>query len=243
MTEAFNLMIIGRTGCGKTRYMLDMLEKDYFGYFDYIFLICPTYFWNKTYQNWKYKDSKKFYPLPCKQDSVEKILKYIVEIYKGTNSLIILDDCAAIQTVKNRTSELVKVAFHAKHYELSSIVITQQMTSIAKPYRENATKLLTFYNPSRKDMKAIVDEFLGDDITKEECEDIIRKLRNNKYVRLEILACEPYTHQVIGPLGKNERANFLHFALHLGNSSSYPHVNHRIMRISNSCDHGQTYHA
>ena len=130
------------TNCGKTYYLLDMLEKEYFGHFDYIFLICPTYFWNKTYQEW-IQDSEKFYPLPCDQDSVDDFLKYIVNNFKGTNSLIILDDCAATQVVKNRVSELVKLAFSARHYGLSTIVLTQQMTSIAKPYRENISKLVS----------------------------------------------------------------------------------------------------
>ena len=82
-------------------------------------------------------NSEKFYPLPCDQNSVDDFLKYIVDNFKGTNSLIILDDCAATQIVINRVSELVNLAFFARHYGLSTIVLTQQMTSIAKPYREN----------------------------------------------------------------------------------------------------------
>jgi hypothetical protein len=30
---------------------------------------------------------------------------------------------------------------------ISTIVLTQHLTSIAKPYRENISKLVTFYNP------------------------------------------------------------------------------------------------
>lgn len=69
------------------------------------------------------------------------ILKYIVDIYKGSNSLIILDNCTACQDVKYRTSDLVKVCFSAWQYNLSTVVITQQLTSIAKPYQENICKL------------------------------------------------------------------------------------------------------
>ncbi len=195
METPFNTMIVGLTGCGKTYYLLDMLEKEYFGHFSYIFLICPTYFWNKTYQEWIYKDSEKFYPLPCDQNSVDDFLKYIVDNFKGTNSLIILDDCAATQIVKNRVSELVNLAFSARHYRLSTIVITQQMTSIAKPYIENISKLVTFYNPSKKDMQTITDEFLN--VDKEEVRDIVKELKNNKYARLEILLRHPFTHEVV----------------------------------------------
>ena len=54
------------------------------------------------------------------------------------------------KNVKNRTSELVKLGFSARHYNLSIVVITQQLTSIAKPFRENISKLVTFYNPNKK---------------------------------------------------------------------------------------------
>lgn len=120
----FNMIIVGMTGCEKTYYLLRMLEDNYKDHFEYIFLICPTYLYNKTYQEWKYKDDKKFLPIPCDQDHVEGFLKYITNIYSETNSLIILDDCASSQSVKNRTSEMVRLAFSARHYGLSTIVIT-----------------------------------------------------------------------------------------------------------------------
>ncbi len=192
----FNMMIVGMTGCGKTYYLLDMLVKDYFKHFDYIFLICPTYNWNETYQEWIYKDGEKFYPIPCDQNSVEDFIKYIVDNFKGTNSLIILDDCAATQAVKNRTSELVNLAFSARHYGFSTIVITQQLTSITKPYRDNMSKLVIFYNPHGGDMQQI-NKFLR--MSKEEINDIDQRLKNNDYARLEIFLRKPYTHEVIIP--------------------------------------------
>ncbi len=172
----FNMMIVGMTGCGKTHYLLNMLEEEYFGHFEYIFLICPTYIWNKTYQEWIHKDCEYFFAIPSGQNSVDGFIKYIVDNFKGTNSLIILDDCACTQAVKNRVSELVNLAFSARHYGFSTIVITQQLTSIAKPYRENIAKLVTFYNPSKKDMQTITDDFLN--VEKEEIKDIVQKLKN-----------------------------------------------------------------
>ncbi len=75
------------------------------------------------------------------------------------------------------------------------IVLTQQMTSIAKPYRENISKLVTFYNSSKKDMQTITDEFLN--VGKEEVKNIVQKPKNNKYARLKILLRHPYTHEVV----------------------------------------------
>ena len=196
----FNMMIVGMTGCGKTCYLLNLLETDYYKHFEYVFLICPTYDWNKTYQEWIYKNGKRFYPISCDQNHVEDFMKYIVDHFKGSNGLIILDDCASSQAVKNRVSELVKLGFSARHYGFSTIVITQQFTSIAKPYRENISKLVLFYNPSKKDMQIIADEFLNTE--KEIIKDIVKKLKNNKYARLEISLKHPYDYKVIVPFNK-----------------------------------------
>ena len=43
--------------------------------------------------------------MPCDHDYVETALETIVGFAKGTNGLIVLDDCASSQTVKNRASE------------------------------------------------------------------------------------------------------------------------------------------
>ena len=44
----FNMIITGMTGCGKTFYLLNFIEKNYKNHCDYIIIICPTFFWNKT---------------------------------------------------------------------------------------------------------------------------------------------------------------------------------------------------
>ena len=100
--------------------------------------------------------------------------------------------------MKNRTSELVNLAFHARHFGLSTIVIMQQLTSIAKPYRENISKLVTFYNPSAKDMKALFDEYMADSAAQDK-DEIVKTLKNNDYARLEILPRRPYTHKLVVP--------------------------------------------
>ena len=128
----FNMLIVGGTECGKTHYLLNFLEKDYKGYFDYISLICPTFTRNQTYQNWIYKNDEKLFAIPCDHDQVEDFLKYISGTFAGTNSLIILDDCACGQTVKNRTSEIVRLAFSGRHDNLNTIVITQKITAISQ---------------------------------------------------------------------------------------------------------------
>ena len=179
------MIIVGKTACGKTKYLLGMLEKNYKGSFEYIFLVCPTFENNKTYRCWKFETDEDYIVIPCDQDHVDYWLKYITQNYKGTNSLIILDDCASGKSVKSKTSELVKLGFSARHYGFSTIVITQQLTSIAKAYRENISKLVTFYNRNKKDMQEIFNDYLGS-VTKEEEESIKITLKSQKYSKLEI---------------------------------------------------------
>ena len=191
------MIIVGMTACGKTHYLLNMLEKEYKNHYDYIFIVCPTLEDNKTYQQWKYLTDPDVYELPVTHDNVENILREITHFAKNTNSLIILDDCASSKDVKNRTSELVKLGFSGRHIGLSTIVVTQQLTSIAKPYRMNISKLVTFYNACTDDMKYIFNNYLNTE--KDEEKRIIDTLKNNDYARLEILTTRPYTHKVIIP--------------------------------------------
>ena len=85
-----------------------MLEREYFQHFKYIYLICPTFSVNKTYLNWKYIDPNLFV-IQCNHEDVNKWLGIIKVISFGEPTLIILDDCAAGQDVKGRTSELVNL--------------------------------------------------------------------------------------------------------------------------------------
>lgn len=149
------------TACCKTHYLLSMLENEYMKHFETTIVLCPTFGWNRAYQEWKYKNDADFITMPCDQDDIELLLKYVVGIFKGTNSLIILDDCASSHEIKNRTIEVVKLGCSARHYALSTIIITQQLISVTKPYRENISKHVTFYTNNRNDKKAITDDYLN----------------------------------------------------------------------------------
>ena len=197
MTTPFHVLIVGMTACGKTHYLLKMLEKNFKGHFDYVFFVCPTFSENKTYQEWKFLKDPDVFAFPCDHDEVEFYLENIVRFAKGTKSLIVLDDCASSQTAKNRTSELVKLAFHRRHIGLSTIVITQQLTSVAKPYRMNVSKVVFFYAARKDDRKDIYENYLC--VDRQEEKKIMETLKNEKYARLEILTVHPHTHKVVVP--------------------------------------------
>ena len=112
-------------------------------------------------------------------------LKLIRYAFEGTNTLKILDDCAASKDVKKKkTNELVNLAFSARHKGISVWVLTQQMTSIAKAFRENIACLVLFYSPSAKDMKITFENYAGD-LTNEEKKRFLKKLKEVKFSHLD----------------------------------------------------------
>ena len=97
----FNALIVGATNCGKTSFLVDILSHEFLGTFDYIFLVCSTFAHNKTYDGFAENDRGFFVIIP-EQDQINDFLKLISFAFEGTNTLIILDDCAASKDVKKR---------------------------------------------------------------------------------------------------------------------------------------------
>lgn len=95
--------------------------------------------------------------------------------------------------MKKQSSELVKLGFSGRHRGLDTIVLTQQLTSIAKAYRENITFLVSFCMPGKRDMKVIVDDFLDSDA---DVKAISTQLRKTSYARLEISLQCPYGYKI-----------------------------------------------
>ena len=117
MDPPINVLISGPTFCGKIFTLLKMFE-------------------NKSYLNWKYHSDPKLICFPISHDNVDKTLKYVVESYKEKSTAIILGDCASSQDIKNRTGEVTATAFGARHFNHSLFILTQQLTSVAKPVRD-----------------------------------------------------------------------------------------------------------
>ena len=130
----FNALIVGPTNSGKSRFVADQLCGPSRFKFENIVLICPTFVHNKTYYRIGEKDPRMFV-ITGKQHEVEMLLELVRFVFEGTNTLIILDDCAASRDVKGRTGELVHLAFSARHLGISVWVLTQKMTGITSSFR------------------------------------------------------------------------------------------------------------
>ena len=107
---SFNALIVGLTNSGKSRFVVDQLYSPFRGKFDIVVLICPTFTHHKTYRRFGENDPRMDV-IVCEQHDVERWLKLVRWLSEGTNTLIILNDCAASKDVKGCTGELVNLAF------------------------------------------------------------------------------------------------------------------------------------
>ena len=160
----FHMIITGPTNCGKTKYLIEQLRGPFRKVFEYIVLICPTYVKNRTYRGFARGDKRFFVLSPDSSNSEEinDLLTSVSDLFSGTNTLIILDDCAVSKDLKNRSNKFIDLAFSGRHDGLSVWILTQQLTSIAKPFRENVACVVAFHNPSQVGMKTLFDDYGGD---------------------------------------------------------------------------------
>ena len=115
----FNALIVGPTNSGKTHFLGNQLCGPFRGKFDYIVLICPTFAHNRTLYRFAER-GPRVHVIICEQHQVENWLKVASFYFEGDNTLIVLDDCASSKDVKDRTGELVKLAFLARHVGMSA---------------------------------------------------------------------------------------------------------------------------
>ena len=177
----FHTLITGPTNCGKTQFVVDQLRGPFRGLFSVIVLICPTYAVNDTYRSFA-KGDKGFFcmsPNASASEEVDQCMKIVHNLFhdnKRDKVLVILDDCAVSADVKRRTSALVDLAFSGRHIGISLWVLTQQLTSIAKPFRENLGCIVAFHNPDKDSTDKLFSSF-GSAIDKDEKADIIHYAR------------------------------------------------------------------
>ena len=191
-----NMLVSGVTNCGKTRFILDLLEKEYRNVFDNIVIFCPTFFFNKTYERkWILTDKNVYiiYPQAVK-DYLDTVLRFTIETFKGSNTLLIIDDCANLQDSKKKVSELCNLAFSGRHYGITVWLLNQKYNSIVKDFRENIRILVLFFNKDETAMKQALEE--NGIIPKDQRQKIIDHLKKTKGSKLILRLENPYIFKI-----------------------------------------------
>ena len=130
-------LICGQTGCGKTYFVLNLIslkrEKGgYLKYFEYIVILCPIVAENGAYQNrkWIWNDDRVYID-DLRDSTLHKTLEIYHEIFKGDETLFIIDDCSATKELKyryrkhesNNKCMISELAFSGRHANHSKNII------------------------------------------------------------------------------------------------------------------------
>jgi len=176
---AHNALICGRTNSGKTFHVLNIIERFYLQTFDHIFIICPTFYDNKTYNRPWLTRCKVYSNGELLVDTLNSLIKVHSKggPLSGKKSLIIIDDCSAEKDLNKHRTALSKIAFSGRHSNLTTWFITQRYVSAPKDFRENIHWVLITKNTCKKSFETLMSE--NDVIPSEEHQNIKRGLTND----------------------------------------------------------------
>ena len=199
-------IICGQTGCGKTEFVLDLLETEYNGFFEYIIILCPTIQWNKAYKNrsWigdikkpKNKNIQIVNPINKNgEEMLQELLRFFFNKYAGSTTLYIIDDCSATKELTKKKDMLSQLAFSGRHADQSVWVISQRYNSVLKDLREQTKWLCMFYTKDRDSFDNCLRE--NDVIpTLEERQRIKEELAKVKHRKLILKTDQPTNYWLI----------------------------------------------
>ena len=183
MKEPHTASFVAPTGVGKTHLALNLLERKYKNYFDFIIIICPTLKHNKTYRSrkWVWTDPEVILIEPGNRlyDSIEKIGNLLA----GSKTLFLIDDIIADETLDKRRQLLLELMISRRHKEHSLWLLTQSYTAVPKNIRRQGKMLYVWYPKNRTDLNTIHE---GNDVieTPQELANVKKKLKMGKHICL-----------------------------------------------------------
>ena len=177
----------GPTSCGKTQRVLDLIEKEYKQHFENIVILCPTIQWNQTYleRSWVWSEDYVFCFDPKK--NLFKYIEKFSKLFSGEETLFIVDDMIADETLDKKRQPLLELAISGRHKKHSLWLLTQSYTAIPKNLRRQKKQLFIWYPNEKSDLKMIDEE--TNLMTFEDLTNVKEQLKREKhaclYVRLE----------------------------------------------------------
>ena len=182
--EPHTAIFSGPTSCGKTRRMLDLIEKEYRQHFDNIVILCPTLRLNKTYleRSWIWKDDYVFCFKP--RGNLFEIIEKLSSLFSGEETLFVVDDMITDETLNKKRQPLLELAISGRHRKHSLWLLTQSYTAIPKNLRRQKKQLFVWYPSEKSDLRTIDEEtnlMTPDDLLK-----IKEQLKREKHVCLYV---------------------------------------------------------
>ena len=105
-------MFVGVTACGKTEFLLKLLESIYKNHFGFIVILCPTILDNKTYLSRKWIfDDKNIFIVCDLEGKLNEWIKLFKDALKGHQTLFIINDCSAKAEINKKRDTLIRISF------------------------------------------------------------------------------------------------------------------------------------
>ena len=145
--EPHTAIFSGPTSCGKTQRVLDLLGGEYKHHFDNVIILCPTLRWNKTYleRAWIKKDDYVFLFEP--RGNLFEIIEKLSLRFSGEETLFVVDDVIADETLDKRRNPLLELAISGRHRQHSLWILTQSYTAHSEKFEKTkkaALRLVSF---------------------------------------------------------------------------------------------------
>ena len=188
-------VLVGATGCGKTRLTLGLLANYYKGVFSHIVILCPTLRHNQTYQNcrWLFSDPEVYLIDPA--DRLHDSLRAFYKLFQGESTLFIVDDMAASKSIKIKRDMLSELVFSGRHAKQSVWVLTQKFNALSTDVRSQTQWVGLFHTKDRDSFKECLDE--NHIVPLEDRERVRKQLAERKHAVLLLKTSLPADYQVI----------------------------------------------
>ena len=105
-------MFVGVTACGKTEFLLRLLETVYKNLFEFIVILCPTILDNKTYLSRRWiLDNKNVFIVCNVEGKLNEWIRLFKNTLKGHQTLFIIDDCSGEGEI-NKKNKMLYQSLH-----------------------------------------------------------------------------------------------------------------------------------
>jgi hypothetical protein len=188
-TEPHSAIIVGRTGCGKTRFVLDLLEGPYRGAFDWVAIVCPTLKDNRTYRERPWIRTDPHVILVDPGERLHDWIRALSNELRGESVLFILDDLSADKAIKKKRDALSELVFSGRHRGHSVWSLSQKYNAISTDLRENTQWVACFACKDRDSFEEVLRE--NDAVPAAEHKRIREQLASTKHGKLVLRTCFP----------------------------------------------------
>jgi hypothetical protein len=189
-----SIIMCGRSGCGKTTLLHNLLVDDRFygknEYFKNIFLFSPSAEIDDLQKELDIPDQCIFTDLTTAPAALEQIYKHQTTLIKKLGNdkapqiAIIMDDCIG-DTKFMKNAWTIKAFIASRHFNCTTLICAQHFNRIERVNRLQASSLF-FWPMSASAMEVLADEFTPSSMTKKQFVAMVEDALKEPYAFLHI---------------------------------------------------------